>query len=143
MGRTLTPSGRAELLNRKRRVLSEYLGAGEQIVQAMGDPDQVPMAEDIAPLLERRDKALDDIRALDKRLQSAVADDRAAEIVAENALRRTLESSADLDQIIADALTTWQARLTTTLAELAGGRKTLKGYRSDLRQPHNVVDEAA
>lgn len=138
-----TGTGRAELLNRKRRVLSDYLAAGEAILRSMADPDEVPPTEDLAPLLTRRDLALADIRRLDARLSDCLPSDPAAELVADSALRRALEASADQDQVLSDVFVTWRESIAGALSDIASGRKALKGYRSTTTSSHNVVDEAA
>ncbi len=139
----MAAAGRAELLDRKRRLLAEYLAAGQTMVQCLSDSEVVPTADDVAPLIDRRDVVLGSIRDLDLELTDTPALDPASEIVAENALRRALESSADLDQTIADALMGWQARLASALTDIGVGRKTLRAYRSTTTQDHRVVDEAA
>ena len=134
---------RAELTDRKRRLLSDYLVAGEEIVRSLGDPDHLPAAEEVAPLLGRREAVISTMADLDCELAETAASDPAAEIVAENALHRALESSAELDGLIGTALISWQVRVAASLTEVGIGRKTLKAYSSGAAAARRVVDEAA
>ena len=139
----MTPTRLAEALNRKRVALSDYIAAGDDILRALQDSTAPPATDEIAPLLDRRDAVVQELKRLDKSLTDAEPGDRAAEIVAGEALRRTLEAAARVDSAVGTSLTAWKSRLADAVGELAHGRKTLRGYAAQRSGRSPVVNEAA
>lgn len=139
----MPPIGLAEALNRKRVALSDYIAAGDDILHALQDPGDPPPTEDIGPLLDRRDAVVQELKRLDKSLTEAEPGDPAAEIVANGALRRTLEAAARIDAAVVTSLAAWRSRVAEAIGVLAHGRKTLRGYAAQRSDRSPVVNEAA
>ncbi len=139
----MLPVSLAEALNRKRVALSDYIAAGDDVLRALRDSTNLPPTEEIGLLLERRDAVVQELKKLDKSLAEAEAGDPAAEIVAEGALRRTLQAAARVDAALGTSLAAWKSRVSAAIGELAHGRKTLRGYASQRSDRSPVVNEAA
>lgn len=139
----MLPVSLAEALNRKRVALSDYIAAGDDVLRALGDSANPPPTDEIAPLLNRRDAVVQELKKLDKSLTEAEPGDPAAEIVAEGALRRTLQAAARVDAAVGISLAAWKSRMADAIGELAHGRKTLRGYATQRSERSPVVNEAA
>ncbi len=136
----MTPT-RAGLMDRKRRILGEYLEASDEMLTALAREE--PPADELAALLDRREAAVGRIRRLDKTVEVTPSSDQAAEIVAAAALRRALEKAAQRDETLRDGLAEWRRRLAEGLGALAKGRRSLRAYGGGDHTPApTVVDRS-
>jgi len=127
----------ALLLDRKRRILAEYLTASDEMLLVLAQEEPIP--EDLTPFLERRESAVRRIKRLDKSVATTESSDPAAEIVAGAALRRTLERASRRDASLREALAAWHTQFTRTLGGIVRGRRSLRAYRGGTPAPVALV----
>ena len=131
----------AGLMDRKRRILGEYLHASDGLLELL--EGEAPDADALAPFMDRREAAVGRIRRLDKSVEATPSTDQAAEIVAAAALRRSLEEAASRDGALRDALADWRRKLAEGLGVLAKGRRSLRAYRGDTGTPAPTVFDSS
>ena len=130
----------AGLMDRKRRILDEYLAASDDMLEALGG--ETPDAEALAPLMDRREAAIGRIRRLDETVRATPSTDQAAENESEAALRHALEEAVERDSALRDALAEWRRQLAEGLGAMAKGRRSLRAYGDSSTPEPTGVDRS-